>query len=230
MPSHLPLFPLGVVLYPGAVVPLHIFEPRYRQLVIDCVSEDDRFGMCPPAEGRGAPAIGAIGCLAEIVERETLSDGRSNLLVLGRERFRIMRLVEEGTPYYLGDVDLFDDDPATLPDAGTMRALKDLAGQYIELARLLTEEPLRELPFDDDPVVATFEIAAMLEVDFQLRQRMLVMRDTGERAALLLDMLPQILPQLAAALAVRRRARSNGTDAVDPDPDAEPSDDDTATA
>lgn len=217
MSLHLPLFPLGVVLYPGAVVPLHIFEPRYRQMLIDCVSEDERFGLCPPAEGRGAPAIGAIGCIAEILERETLADGRSDVLVIGRERFRIMRLVEEGTPYYLGDVEAVHDHPDTRPAPRAMTDLCRLATQYVELARTLTDEPERESSFDDDPVVATFEIAAMLEVDFPIRQRMLAMQSTAERADLLLDMLPQILPQLVAAIAVRKRARSNGRGSAPPE-------------
>lgn len=210
MSSHLPLFPLGVVLYPGAVLPLHIFEPRYRQMLVDCVAEDDRFGLCAPSDGRGAPAIGAIGCVAEIVERETLADGRTNILVIGRERFRLMRLVEDGTPYYMGDVTTIDDEPGTLPDGASMAELRNLAEQYVELARALTDEPQREAPFSDDEITATFEIASLLEVDFPIRHRMLAMRSTADRAAMLLDILPQILPQLAAAVAVRRRARGNG--------------------
>lgn len=212
MAVQLPLFPLGVVLFPGAVMPLHIFEPRYRQMLVDCASEDDRFGLCPPSDGRGAPAIGAIGCVAEIVEKQLLPDGRSNILIVGRERFRLMRLVEDGTPYYLGEVARVEDEPGTTPAPDQMAELRRLADEFVALARALTDEPVREAAFAADAVTATLEIASLLEVEFPLRHRLLALRSTVARAELLLDILPQILPQLDAAVQARRRGAGGGDD------------------
>jgi Lon protease-like protein len=216
MSRSLPLFPLGVVLFPGMVLPLHIFEPRYRQMLVDCASEDDRFGLCPPAEGRGAPDIGVIGCVAEILEKESLPDGRSNILVVGRERFRLMRLVDDGTPYWYGEVEAVEDLPGHAPTASDVQALRRYADRYVALIRLLTDEPIRFDLFDDDPAVFTWELASLLELSAQSRQRILASRAVDERVELLLRIMPQILPTLEDAVILRQRA----ADGEDPDDDA----------
>ncbi len=218
MSRGLPLFPLGVVLFPGMVLPLHIFEPRYRQMLVDCVSEDDRFGLCPPSDGRGSPDIGVIGCVAEILEKETLPDGRSNILVVGRERFRLMRLVEEGTPYWYGEVDVVEDEPGHAPTLPAIRELRRLADRYVALIRMLTDEPVRLDLFDDDPATLTWEVASLLELSAPSKQRLLASRAVDERVALLTRVLPQILPTLEEAVDLRRRTADETGTAVDDEP------------
>src|SRR5215211_7646894 len=101
----LPIFPLGLVLFPGVSLPLHLFEPRYRQLIKD-VGARGRFGIVcamPGVADRELPS-GRAGCVAEVVEIEMLPDGRSNIVVVGRERFALERFVEDPAPYHVADV------------------------------------------------------------------------------------------------------------------------------
>src|SRR6266849_10942666 len=97
MARELPIFPLPIVLFPGAPQPLHIFEPRYRQLVHDCLAGDRRFGVAyaapdpapgtPGTPGMPAPGPGDVGCVAVIRSTQPLPDGRSNVLTVGERRF-----------------------------------------------------------------------------------------------------------------------------------------------
>ena len=91
----LPLFPLPLVLFPGVPLPLHIFEPRYQQLLADTLEGDRRFGIVFHPEGRPEQALptGHVGCVARIHNTEALDDGRSNIIVVGEERFALERLV-----------------------------------------------------------------------------------------------------------------------------------------
>src|SRR6476469_1438250 len=111
---HLQLFPLPIVLLPNEVLPLHIVEDRYRQMLTDIGEDRNLFGL-PYFEPEGAyverPATGTAGCVAEVREAETLADGRSNLLTVGVVRFRINEYVESGEPYFVGDVEYFEDEP-----------------------------------------------------------------------------------------------------------------------
>ncbi|CAN5816373.1 hypothetical protein BH23GEM11_BH23GEM11_18510 [soil metagenome] len=114
----LPLFPLPVVLFPGAVTPLHIFEPRYRQMVARCIEYDRRFGLLYHDPDRLGPfelTPGRVGTVAEIGEFRILPEGRSLLLATGIERFRIVDGIESDTKYYEALVEpMFDvagDDP-----------------------------------------------------------------------------------------------------------------------
>lgn len=98
----LPLFPLPVVLFPGAPLPLHVFEPRYRQMVAWCVEGDGRFGVIyhdTDRAGAFAPAEGQVGCVAEILDFQPLPDGRSLIFTRGRERFRVDDGIESETRY-----------------------------------------------------------------------------------------------------------------------------------
>src|SRR5258705_13557132 len=94
MARELPIFPLPLVLFPGARQPLHIFEPRYRQMLADCLAGDQRFGMTytareegPPSQGAEAPLPGGVGCVAGIRSSQQLPDGRANILPEGDQRF-----------------------------------------------------------------------------------------------------------------------------------------------
>src|SRR6188508_1465181 len=101
-PTMLPLFPLTTVLFPGTPLPLHIFEPRYRQMLADCLIGDRRFGLVQPGADTEAPERGAVGCVAEIRANEQLPDGRSHIVVVGGARFVVQRLLEDPAPYFVG--------------------------------------------------------------------------------------------------------------------------------
>ena len=104
MPTRLPVFPLSVVLFPGTPLPLHIFEPRYRQMLADCLADDRRFGITPAGADGEAPDPGMVGCTAEVRVNQELPDGRSNIVVLGGDRFVVARVLEEPLPYHVASV------------------------------------------------------------------------------------------------------------------------------
>ena len=121
----IPIFPLSVVLFPGTPLPLHIFEPRYRQMLADCLAGDRRFGITPAGAAREAPDPGMVGCTAEVRVNQELPDGRSNIVVLGGDRFVVTELLDEPLPYHVASVEPFDDDPTTA--AGRRGGRRDCA-------------------------------------------------------------------------------------------------------
>ena len=162
----IPLFPLGLVLLPGATVPLHIFEPRYRQLLRDVNAGTRCFGLiAPPADTPESdlPA-GRVGCIACIMEMETLPDGRSNILVEGRERFRFETYLEAGTPYRLGHIapveDIATDGLALSLAADSVRAL---ARRAVRASMTIHEIPGDVPEFSDDEAALSFEVAQLLQ-------------------------------------------------------------------
>src|SRR5436305_15210598 len=130
MARELPIFPLPIVLFPGAPQPLHIFEPRYRQLLVDCLAGDRRFGItyvpAEPAPGsEPLPHPGDVGCVALIQNTQGLPDGRSNILTVGERRFVLIDRVGSGRPYRRAPGAAFDDEPvgasAAVTPAGGVR-------------------------------------------------------------------------------------------------------------
>ena len=98
----LPLFPLPLVLFPGVPLPLHIFEPRYRQMLSDIRNTNSLFGLSyfdSTTSEKEIPAAGHIGCVAEVTETQSLPDGRSNILTVGIIRYRVDDYVERNAPY-----------------------------------------------------------------------------------------------------------------------------------
>jgi Lon protease-like protein len=117
-PARIPLFPLaGAILFPRAQLPLHIFEPRYRDMVRDALAGTGRIGMIQPSGEGEPPPLFRAGCVGEIVGAEELDDGRYNIVLHGSARFRLIAERDLGTDYRQADVDLaaFDDsDPEPL--------------------------------------------------------------------------------------------------------------------
>src|SRR5215207_4941846 len=105
--TQLPLFPLPLVLLPNEVLPLHIFEPRYQQMLVDIELRRNVFGLTfvnlEESEPE-KPVIGSVGCAAEVREKTLLPDGRSNILTSGVIRYRLLDYLDDGTPYYKGNV------------------------------------------------------------------------------------------------------------------------------
>src|ERR1041384_6171812 len=111
--QELPLFPLPVVLFPGVPLPLHIFEPRYRQMLLDVRVGNNLFGVSyfdPATQTNEVPPAGHVGCVAEVTETQVFPDGRSNILTLGVVRYRIESYVERDDPYLVAKLSYFEDE------------------------------------------------------------------------------------------------------------------------
>ena len=196
----IPLFPLNVVLFPGTTMPLHLFEPRYRQLLADVRTGDQRFGLLcsiPGVPEREVPT-GRIGSMAEVTEVEMLPDGRANIVVRGVGRFALGGYVEAPTPYHQGTVELVDDGPVTNPVALAVAA-DELAGHFRRIVKAvdtLRPEPGPSPVLSDHPVALAWQIAAMVDLDFEMRVELLASTDPADRVTRLDRLLRKVLPEL----------------------------------
>ncbi|HEX8691181.1 MAG TPA: LON peptidase substrate-binding domain-containing protein [Longimicrobium sp.] len=191
--QRLPLFPLPLVLFPGAPLPLHIFEPRYRQMVARCVEGDGRFGLLyhdPDRHGPFQMEPGRVGTVAEIFKFQPLPDGRSLILCRGRERFRVEDGIESGTPYYEALVGPYEDEPE---DGEGMVARRRVSlGLFHRVLREVVEyrESFPEIDLDDE---AGFQIAQAIRIDPSWQQGLLEARTERARLDLLDDLLRAVL-------------------------------------
>jgi Lon protease-like protein len=209
MPFRLPIFPLSVVLFPGIPLPLHIFEPRYKRMLADCLEADRRFGIAPAAAA-DPPEPGAVGCIAEVRVNQELPDGRSNIVVVGQSRFVLSRLLNESLPYLVAEVGTFEDDEDSEPSADQTEALRQLFTHYFaglhELNDTIPEEPA----FPDDALSLSFQVAGGIECDLGVKQRLLAERSTARRVEALVMLLPVLTSALQRGITVHRRAHGNG--------------------
>jgi uncharacterized protein len=190
MTQTMPLFPLGTVLYPGVLLPLHIFEDRYRQLVRDLLdgSEPRRFGVIAIREGRetgedGVSALYEVGCTATLRRFYERPDGRFDLVTIGADRFRLTAL-DRSRPYLQGEVDLLPEDTGDQAAAGAaVRAVQRAFRGYIDAltARGMTQVSVPELP--DDPLALSYLVAASMIADLPDRQLLLAEPDAVARLA-----------------------------------------------
>ncbi|HEX5004870.1 MAG TPA: LON peptidase substrate-binding domain-containing protein [Gemmatimonadales bacterium] len=216
MPARLPLFPLEVVLFPGTPLPLHIFEPRYRAMLADCLRTDERFGLLPPSRDGSPPRAGTVGCIARIRASHQLPDGRSNIVVVGERRFLLRQTLAAETPYLVGVVDAFDDlAGAAVPDE-SLAALREVATTYVGAMDILGGGADRA-PWADDAESLSFQVAAAVDFEFDVKRRLLESRTAAERIALLLELLPPLAAEAAGRARVHSRARNNGEGGPHPD-------------
>jgi Lon protease-like protein len=216
MARELPIFPLPIVLFPGAPQPLHIFEPRYRQLLQDCLAADRRFGIAyvapDPAPGADpTPSPGDVGCVALIRSHQPLPDGRSNVLTLGERRFVLRRWIAGARPYRVAEIEEFDDDQSDAAEVATLAA--DVREGFERLARalgVLTEREDEEIELPGDPQLLSFHVAAALELDAPAKQALQAIRSTSARLRQLATVLGPVAADAERRAAVRHRARGNG--------------------
>jgi Lon protease-like protein len=212
----LPLFPLNSVLFPDALMPLHIFEPRYRELVARSLSSSEPFGIVLIQEGEevGPEAVPhRIGTLAEIVAHAPLPDGRSLVTVKGGRRFEIDRVVEDPAPYLVGEVRYLDDaaEEAERPLADTVA---EAYADYVVGIVAATNGVRREVPVVDElrsgsPCDVSYRVAAGLAVEDDERQKLLETASAHERLVREREILSRECALLSEML-VRMRARGEG--------------------
>jgi Lon protease-like protein len=217
MLARLPIFPLTAVLFPGTPLPLHIFEPRYKRMLADCLASDRRFGITPTNPAREMPEPGTVGCVAEVRVNQELPDGRSNIVVMGGSRFVLAHLLDESLPYPVALVQTFEDDPDTQPAAEETTALRALFTRYFTGLRQLNDVEPEEPALPDDPLSLSFQVAGVLECDPGIKQQLLVERSTARRFKALMLLLPALTSGVESALKVHRRAHTNGKGGAAPD-------------
>jgi Lon protease-like protein len=192
VPQRLPLFPLGSVLFPGLVLPLNVFEPRYRLLVQDLVAEGEDadaihgFGVVAIRAGHevgedNAQALHTVGCVALLREVTETDDGRYEIVTVGASRFKVVGIDESaGTPYLTALVEPFGDDDAEDDDAdGRLTVLTDVVARTFDEYRDLLDIGGAEAP--DDPRVLSYLVAAAMVLTLDDRQRLLEAPDTVSR-------------------------------------------------
>ncbi len=193
----LPLFPLDVVLFPGELLPLHIFEPRYRRMVARRLETDRRFGLIYHDSDRFGPFLmeeGRVGALAAIERHRGLEDGRSFILVKGTGRFAIHDGLESGEPYYEAVVAEYEDDPGP---QSRLRARRKVSIDLFRDAVSALRRPSSAPPdFDVDNEVS-FRLAAFVRVDPEWRQDLLEMRNEEARLARLDEVFEHVIARRA---------------------------------
>ena len=205
-PERIALFPLNVVLLPGATLPLHIFEPRYRQMVRRCVDKKTEFGVLL-ALPKGIVRVGCTAEVTEVVKR--YNDGRMDIVTVGRSPFRIVELLNSDAyandQLLEGEVDFLDDRERPV-DACVQRELVQL---YEVCHTLLFEDYPRNLQ-GEKPEYLSFVVASTLPMDLMCKQQILELRSEADRQERLLGYLREWAPHLQKTEAKRARAGGNG--------------------
>jgi Lon protease-like protein len=195
----LPLFPLEVVLLPGTPLPLHIFEPRYKEMIGECLANSELFGVVRALE----QGIAEIGCTAEIVSvTKKYADGRLDLVAEGRGRFEVLEVNQERS-FLRAEVLFVPDESGTPSEEDKARAIKfhreilTLAGAVQDLS-------------GSDANTLSFHLAGSLPLDLDFKQKLLGTRSEGERIQALASYFENILPGLRRAARAREKAGGNG--------------------
>ncbi|HEY2381878.1 MAG TPA: LON peptidase substrate-binding domain-containing protein [Terriglobia bacterium] len=192
------LFPLpNLVLFPNIVVPLHIFEERYKSMINGCIDRDEAFGLVlfrAGAEAENEQSIHRVGVSARVVEVERLQEGRLNILCEGESRFRIHRFTQQ-VPFWKGAVDFFDDDQ--------IRSTESLYDQVAELYRgvaalsaKLSGSEAAELALPESATDLSFMVSYVLDIESEEKQKLLEMTSTAERLRMLIAYLTETLQKL----------------------------------
>jgi uncharacterized protein len=212
--ARLRLFPLNTVLFPGAVLNLHVFEERYRRMVAECLDTGEAFGVVLIRDGQeaGDPDVTPhdVGTTAEISEVTPLPAGRYYISTVGGRRFRIHRIVSR-EPYLTAEVEfLAEEDEDDDEEARAAELTHRVLGEFREYVKLLVafSGHASEVEVPHDPVDASYAVGDALQVADALKQRLLELRTAEARLAAELGFLRRLLPQLRSLLE-RKRAQES---------------------
>jgi ATP-dependent Lon protease len=199
-PQRIPLFPLEVVLFPEASLPLHIFEPRYKEMIGLCLADRREFGVVLAAP-QGFVEVGCTAAIVQLLRRH--ADGRLDIMTVGRNRFRIVEVVTEKS-YFEADVAYLPDNTTAVPTHTA--ALLRLFHQCHQVIYGRSAHA----PADKPPASLAYALANELPFALEFKQQLLELCNEAERQQLLVDRLESWLPQLVRLDHVRKRAGGNG--------------------
>jgi Lon protease-like protein len=195
----LPLFPLEVVLLPGTPLPLHIFEPRYKEMIRECLANDEPFGVVRAME----EGMADVGCTAEIITvTKEYPDGRLDLIAEGRKRFEVLELNKERS-FLRAEVLLVPDEPGGAEQDERVRAIQ------LHLEILSLAGAVQDLSAADQNQLS-FYLAGSLPLDLDFKQKLLGMRSEVQRIQEVATYLEGILPKLRRVARTRQKAGGNG--------------------
>jgi Lon protease-like protein len=195
----IPLFPLDVVLFPSTPLPLHIFEPRYKEMIAECLAQNRTFGVVRALE----QGLADVGCTAEIVTVvKEYPDGQLDLVAEGRNRFEIVDVNQERS-FLQAEVLMIEDEPGAPPQEDTSRAVQ-LHSELLAIAG--AKQDLSAA----DPALLSFYLAGSLPLDLDFKQKLLSLRSEAERLSLLITYLQTLIPNLHRAARAREKAGGNG--------------------
>jgi Lon protease-like protein len=198
------LFPLGIVLLPTERIPLHIFEPRYKELIDECLEEQSDFGLLY-ADADGTREVGTRARVTDVIDR--LEDGRLNVLVEGGDRFRVSR-VTRGRSFLTAEVEPLLDEETAAAATGPGSTAERAIDSFRALVALAGAEPS---DLDDASPQLSFELAGQVELAPEAKQRLLEMRSEPERLALVAELLDAVRTTMIATRELNERAKQNGS-------------------
>ena len=194
----LPLFPLNMVLFPGAPLPLHVFEERYRLMVQHCLDSDSLFGVALIKSGMevGDPAVPYdVGTIARIAEVHTMDDGRMLLTNMGEQRYRVLEIVEL-RPYLRAFVATLEDEPPAELDPDLKERTRVLMTEHLRLLLGVRGGWVRNPKLPEDPVELSYFVCASLQAAPAEKQSLLENNSPTERLRQALDLVERDLPAL----------------------------------
>jgi Lon protease-like protein len=210
------LFPLpSLVLFPNVVVPLHIFEDRYKLMINACIDNHEVFGLVllhAGAEEESEDTIHRVGVTARVVEVERIDEGRMNILTEGESRFRIFRFTQQ-KPYWKASVELLEDAESAAPLESLCNEVTSLYGKLLELGTKLGAGQESEVTLPELPVDLSYMIGYVLDIEAEEKQKLLEMTSTSERLRVLAQHLANAISrveQQIAINAVAAKVRGNG--------------------
>ena len=214
MAIELPLFPLNVVLFPGADLPLHIFEARYRLMIQECSEQEKPFGLvlARPHSPLMHEEPYPIGTMADILALSRMDDGRMNLIARGGQRFRILEQHRE-KPYLTGIVEIYHDLPES-EQALRERANKaqELFNTYLEILLEVVGKPETQFNLPAEPEELSHFIAYFLDIEDEEKQQLLEMNLTTERLEYVIETLRREVPFVRQMLSMSNIYRAGGPD------------------
>lgn len=209
------LFPLPLVLLPHELLPLHIFEQRYREMLADIELERNLFGISffePTNSFSDKPEIGSTGCVAEVREVQVMEDGRSNILTAGLIRYRVLDYIDQGKPYLTAEVEFFEDvveDESVL--VPTAAEIFDLFERIAKAAFNLSGNRGRFPEIQkSDPERLSFIVTAAFSLDNELKYALLETNSTIDRFAKLRGILRAAVNAMEESAGIHKAAQTNG--------------------
>lgn len=194
----IPLFPLEIVLFPRAPLPLHIFEPRYKEMIAECLEQNQPFGMVRAKDN----SLSAIGCSASILNvLKKYEDGRLDIAAEGAQRFEIKEVNQERS-FLRAEVAYFEDEPS-MPAASDLDTIVQLHEQLFAVLGQSVE-------VEHDTDLLSFHLANQLPVDLDFKQALLEMKSEAERIETLIEYYRATIPKVEKTLLARQRASGNG--------------------